>query len=312
MNQQFLQKRPGNPLGRVMVRRTATVAVGFVAASGLATGIAFGHTPSATGTCDADKGVSIIAGGATSYDTGGVNNVTVTNNGVVVLDQDFAASTTFNIDDLPADQTNTWVAQFTAYNDADGSKGWTKSISGTIKSCVKPTEPPIPPTPPEEPPTTPPTTPEPPKVVKKPKAVVKTSCTGKAVATLNNKRSNARVKFVLSVVRPNGGGAFALTKGVPAHDVRKHRYGGKKFPAGTVLKVSYKGKVLDKVKVPKPCFKPPTETPETGMRTAAGPQAKKAASRLVVPKLKVNARVVMTGKTKGGAQAVTHSLSDVF
>lgn len=66
------------------------------------------------------------------------NTVVVTINGTQV------ESTTFGTDYhevFPfADKTvaNTWTVSITAWNDPDGSKGWTKTISGTTTPCIVP------------------------------------------------------------------------------------------------------------------------------------------------------------------------------
>jgi uncharacterized repeat protein (TIGR01451 family) len=69
------------------------------------------------------------------------NHVTVTVNGVVVKDVDFGSSFTGSYSFL-ANQNNPYKVVVTAWDDPDGSQGWTKTFSGTQAGCVTPKLPP--------------------------------------------------------------------------------------------------------------------------------------------------------------------------
>ena len=68
------------------------------------------------------------------------NTVTITVDGDQVLAESFGTSyeTTIALEKYTAHE---WSVSITAWNDVDGSKGWTKTITGTTTPCEKPAQP---------------------------------------------------------------------------------------------------------------------------------------------------------------------------
>lgn len=68
------------------------------------------------------------------------NTVTATVDGEQVLSESFGTdySTTVPLEKYTE---HDWSVTITAWNDADGSKGWTKTITGTTTACEKPAQP---------------------------------------------------------------------------------------------------------------------------------------------------------------------------
>lgn len=68
------------------------------------------------------------------------NHVDVTVNGVVVKDVDFGTSFSGTYP-FVAGQSNTYKVRVRAYDDPDGSKGWSKNFTGTVEGCAIPIKP---------------------------------------------------------------------------------------------------------------------------------------------------------------------------
>lgn len=68
------------------------------------------------------------------------NTVTATVDGEQVLSESFGTDYSATIP-LEKYTEHDWSVTITAWNDADGSKGWTKTITGTTTACEKPAQP---------------------------------------------------------------------------------------------------------------------------------------------------------------------------
>ena len=85
-------------------------------------GAASAHTPSASADCSA------VTVSLTNYDASGVNHVKVTQAGAVTYDADFGATYQAVLPFADATKVNTWKVEVTAWDDATGSKGYTKTF----------------------------------------------------------------------------------------------------------------------------------------------------------------------------------------
>jgi len=102
-----------------------------------ATGTAEAHTPSVKESC---AGVTVIAA---SYDTNNgqatPNSVEATIDGAVQAPIAFGNSLTRTFNFVDPAKTNSYTITVKAWNDVDGKNGWTKTFTGKVDPCAKPT-----------------------------------------------------------------------------------------------------------------------------------------------------------------------------
>jgi hypothetical protein len=299
MDSSWKRKAPSALKGRKRVMpRKRTIATGSALAVGtvvITAGLASAHEPQVTPACDASQHHSTLTVQADRYNGQHQNSVDIAIDNGATEHFTFGESFPAKTYTLSSTASHHYVVQFTAWDDRDGSQGWTRKFEGDIAAC-------------EQPPVTPPPHHHPKH--KHPKAHLSTNCTGHVRAVLNNKKSNVKVPFVLTASKRTWSTGWKVV--VKKHHTRVYHFHGRKFDRGTVIGVRAGGKLLDRIKVPPRCPKPPTTPPDTGYRIGSSTAYRTAAPRLMVPAIGVNAPIVQVGKTQGGAQAVTHSVSDVF
>jgi len=90
------------------------------------------HTPKVSATCTA------LSVDLKDYQTkdGETNHVKVTQAGAVVADDDFGGSYKQSFDFANSKLNNSWEVKITAWDDPTGSKGYTKTVSGTTSGCA--------------------------------------------------------------------------------------------------------------------------------------------------------------------------------
>jgi uncharacterized repeat protein (TIGR01451 family) len=111
---------------------SAVLAAALVVLGGIVAVSASAHTPSVVADCDQ------LAVTLTSYNGSGTNTVKVTIGGDVVEDATFGASFQETYDAPDKYKDYAYEVAVTAHDDPTGSKGWTKTFTGTSKACKEP------------------------------------------------------------------------------------------------------------------------------------------------------------------------------
>ncbi len=126
----------GSTMNRSTIARASLAAGAAVMTGGLLVLVApnaDAHTPAIDAACA--QAASYLHVGLTNYNTGGTNHVKVVIDGQGQADVDFGASYAFTRDDLTSDTVHTWRVKVTAWDDPDGSKGFSLNRSGSIEAC---------------------------------------------------------------------------------------------------------------------------------------------------------------------------------
>jgi hypothetical protein len=130
-----------NNTKRALIGGIIAAVIGGTGAAAIAVP-AFAHTPSVVATCSSlDVNLTNYSN---SHQDDEVNTVTVTIDGAAVVPTtDFGSSYTYHAD-LASDTAHTYDVNVTAWDDADGKKGYTKDFPGTTTACVTETPTPTP------------------------------------------------------------------------------------------------------------------------------------------------------------------------
>lgn len=93
------------------------------------------HTPSVVPTCSA---LNVSGQNYNTGDGGDANSLKVTVDGSVVDSVNFGSTVSFT-DTWANDKSHTYDVSFKAFDDPNGTNGWTKEFKGTQAGCVTPT-----------------------------------------------------------------------------------------------------------------------------------------------------------------------------
>ncbi|HEX2132138.1 MAG TPA: hypothetical protein VHH15_11310 [Actinophytocola sp.] len=147
------RRRFGAALGAFGVSAvTAAALVGMA-------GTASAHTPKFSAECSTDAGVTTLQVELRAYNDKKTNTVTVTDGDKVLVETEFGENFEQEWNELDATVDHTFTLDVQAWDDPEGTKGWSFSSKIEVGACVQPTTPPEEPQPSEPAPTTEPSAP---------------------------------------------------------------------------------------------------------------------------------------------------------
>ena len=170
-----------------MRRPIAAIAAVTIAASAvLGTAVALAHTPDASLGCSGAK--TVLTVDLVDYESEGTNTVSLTVDGHGIVSETFATEWHYSDDTLDPTKAHTAVVDVAAWDDPDGSEGWSWHHELTASACVTPTATPTP-----RPTATPP--PNTPRHYR-PAAHISAPCADPMFrVTLDNRHSTGRVTY---------------------------------------------------------------------------------------------------------------------